>query len=220
MQERMTTHVELARAVFRFVSRAVAFPQGGCQVQSVTAPLFPSSFPDLEEALLYGESGTWSERVALLFVTVAKACHLHAVAVPGYWRSPQLMPGEFLQVHNHCWNAVKVEGRWRLVDCTAGAATRGHGVFFTAPEHFRMTYQPLDAPWSLLRAYISNEAFFAQPWIAPAFFNMGNRLLTKGLPAVRRLQAPVEGASLPVLCISLAIAPGLKCVAPVVLTVN
>lgn len=207
----MTTHVELARAVYRFVCRLVAFPRDGGFGQSVNAPLFPPALTDLEEALLYGATGTWSERVAALFVTVAKACHLHAVCVPGFWRTASLTPGDALPVHNHCWNAVKVEGRWRLLDCAAGAAARGEGAFFSAPEHFAVTHLPLDAPWSLSRTYMSKEAFFAQPWIEPRFHNAGCRVLTPDVPAARRLPPLRPGGALPVLSIALAIAPGYKC---------
>ena len=83
-----------------------------------------------------------------------------------------------LIAHNHCWNAIKVDGLWRLVDCADGARLRGHTrCFFTAPEHFRMVYQPLNAPWSLLRDYISDQAFFSQMWASVRFFKSGCRVL-------------------------------------------
>ena len=72
------THLELARAIWRFIVRRVRFPDKGSWGGSVQAPLFgPKS--NLEVALLQGATGTWSERVATLFCLLAKACHLEAV---------------------------------------------------------------------------------------------------------------------------------------------
>lgn len=206
----MKTHLELARAVYRWIVRNAMFPRDGQWGQSVSAPLFPEH-EDLEEALLYGVSGTWSERVAALFVAMAKACHLEAVMVSGYWRHDGVAPGRVLLSHNHCWNAVKVNGLWRLVDCANGARLGGHAAFFTLPEHFRLAYQPLNAPWSLLRDYISNSAFFAQRWARTCFYNLGCRVLSpQDLPAVQLLPPPMQGTPLPAPWLRLAVAPGYR----------
>jgi hypothetical protein len=82
----MTTHLELARAVFRWLVRNISFPADDMWGQSVTAPLLPPGNEDIEEKMCMGSTGTWSERVALLFVSLAKACHLDAVTVSGFWR--------------------------------------------------------------------------------------------------------------------------------------
>lgn len=207
----MKSHLELARAVYRWIVRNAVFPRDGMWGQSVSAPLFPQH-PNLEETLLYGVTGTWSERVAALFVAMAKACHLEAVMVSGYWRHDDSAPGEGMASHNHCWNAVKVNGLWRLVDCAAGARLGGHTAFFTLPEHFRLAYQPLNAPWSLLRDYISNEAFFAQPWARTCFFNHGCRVLSPAtLAAVQQLPPAMQGLPLPAPVLRVAVAPGFRC---------
>lgn len=120
-----------------------------------------------------------------------------------------------LIAHNHCWNAIKVDGLWRLVDCADGARLRGHTYgFFTAPEHFHKAYQPLNAPWSLLRNYMSDQAFFSQMWANVRFFKAGCRILDPVCgSAVVELPAPMEGLPLPVPSMKLAIAPGYKCAA-------
>jgi hypothetical protein len=209
-QERVQTHVELARAVFRWLVRNVTLPSCSSGGQSVSAPLFARR-PNLEEALLYGAAGTWAERLALLYVSMAKACHLEAVTVSGFWRNEHVWPGAELQAHNHCWNAVKVEGRWRLIDCTEGVLACGHTVFFTDPLHFHVSHQPLNAPWSLLRDYITNADFFHQPWARCAFFNAGCRILTPHLSGAQLLPRPYEGSPLPVMSMSLAIPRKYRC---------
>lgn len=85
VQENMKTQLELARAVFRWLVRNITFPADDMWGQSVTAPLLPGH-DEIEEKLCMSSTGTWSERAALLFVSLAKACHLEAVTVSGFWR--------------------------------------------------------------------------------------------------------------------------------------
>ena len=212
VQEKVNTQLELARAVARWLSRAVSVPRkAAAATQCVHAPLFAPPHEALEDTLLYGERGTWSERVALLFVALAKACHLEAVAVSGYWRSIALPPGAALAVHNHCWNAVKVQGRWRLLDISQAALERGHVAFFSSPEHYAVTHLPLNAPWLLMRNYLAQAAFFQQPWVCGSFLNAGGRLLNRGLCAVTQLPPPMEGTVLPAQQLTVAVPPGYTC---------
>lgn len=85
VQEHMKTQLEFARAVYRWVVRNITFPADNMWGQSVTAPLLPGH-DAIEEKLCMSSTGTWSERTALLFVSLAKACHLEAVTVSGFWR--------------------------------------------------------------------------------------------------------------------------------------
>lgn len=212
-QARIKTQVALARALWRWIARNAAYPEAEpSAVQSVTAPLFRQpGGEDLEDALLYGAEGTWAERLALLYVALAKACELEAVAIEGFWRSEASWPGDAIAAHNHCWNAVKVTGRWRLLDCTEATLAHGHSSFYTDPLHFGVTHHPLNAPWSLRRDYIDNATFFAQPWARCSFFNAGCRVLTPGLAGLQRLPPPPPGGSIPVMRMSLAVPCSLRC---------
>lgn len=65
-------------------------------------------------------------------------------------------------VENHAWNAVRVGGRWYLLDVTwgAGHATRDlkfvrrfkSDYFFTPPEKFYEKHKPTNPIWSLLKS--------------------------------------------------------------------
>jgi hypothetical protein len=72
MQERLTGHVDLARAALRWLARTAAPPSAPPGAESVDAPLFPTR-PGLEDALLLGAAGTWAERAARLFAALCKA---------------------------------------------------------------------------------------------------------------------------------------------------
>lgn len=78
-----------------------------------TPPLFHSTA--VESALLGGVGGNWAERVAWLFTTLARACELEAVTINGYWKNEELLPGERVYAHNHCWTAVKASHSAQII---------------------------------------------------------------------------------------------------------
>ena len=73
----------------------------------------------------------------------------------------------------HAWNAVKIDGKWELLDVTWGS---GHGdgdgkfrqvfrpgYFCTPPRLFALDHFPDDARWQLLDAPIGKKEFKNQP---------------------------------------------------------
>ena len=71
MQDKLATHYERARALWRWLCRHAVPPTTPAGAQAVRAPLFPKH-PGLEEALLLRTPGTFAERLALLFVALCK----------------------------------------------------------------------------------------------------------------------------------------------------
>lgn len=97
--------------------------------------------------------------------------------VPGLTKMPE---GDVQETILHTWNAVKVHGRWELIDITwAGGYVNNRdqyvrkfsGVFFlTPPETFVKTHWPLDPMWQLLTVPVSKGEFYgsAKPSPKPA----------------------------------------------------
>jgi len=89
---------------------------------------------------------------------------------------------------NHSWNAVKIDGAWRLVDVTwdAGKAEAGAQAYkkeyatdylFTDPEIFVHTHLPADPAQQFLPAPVTRETFLALPKLTGRFGSHGLRLL-------------------------------------------
>ena len=84
---------------------------------------------------------------------------------------------------HHAWNAVKVRGEWKLLDCTWGAGAlneRGEYVpafdsfyFFTPPEQFIYSHFPNDSRWQLMAEPLTRQAFETLALLKPAFFTCG-----------------------------------------------
>lgn len=75
---------------------------------------------------------------------------------------------------NHSWNAVKIEGRWRLLDATwaSGASNDDCSVvnrefapyyFFPDPSTFALSHLPTDSSWQLLDRPVTRGEFLRRP---------------------------------------------------------
>ena len=74
----------------------------------------------------------------------------------------------------HAWNAVKIQGKWQLLDATWGSgycedetfkAEYSAGFFAVSPRFFILNHFPSDESWQFLEKPISKETFKNQPWL-------------------------------------------------------
>jgi hypothetical protein len=83
----------------------------------------------------------------------------------------------------HAWNAVKLEGRWKLVDVTWNSDIAGdeknwaprysQTYYLIPPEQFIHTHFPREEKWQLLDEPVSFEEFKTRPILSPSFFQYG-----------------------------------------------
>ncbi len=105
---------------------------------------------------------------------------LEAVKIPGFSKGYGYSEGERFTQSDHAWNAIKIQGSWKLFDTTWGAGAiddkKEYIPSFTAtwfamdPELFLMTHYPEDGKWSLVSQKSSLEKFAALPFIEPYVF--------------------------------------------------
>jgi hypothetical protein len=104
---------------------------------------------------------------ALLYQRMAQAVGLECVFIPGHSKGSVYGGWE-----KHAWNAVKMEGQWKLLDATWGA---GHvredkkfhpvfqpGYFFTEPRIFALDHFPDEEKWQCMDTPISEASFKKQ----------------------------------------------------------
>jgi hypothetical protein len=121
-----------------------------------------------------------------LFAALAKEAGLEAVVVRGNSKGVNYEIGHTTTVpSNHAWNAVKIDGRWQLVDCTWGTgAFEGSGFvrrftghyFLTPPDTFADDHFPDDPKWQLLGRPLSPTDYLSRAQRRPAFFANGLEL--------------------------------------------
>ncbi|KJX93602.1 SH3 domain-containing protein cyk3 [Zymoseptoria brevis] len=126
-----------------------------------------------------------SEEISLLVRDMCLAVGLHAEIVRGYLKSP----GEILDLDtvarpNHWWNAVIVDGEWRIMDCALASPTHPQRsayssassqvaeswYFLTRPMEICYTHIPLLPEQQHLVPPVEHEILVALPCAGPSYF--------------------------------------------------
>lgn len=172
------TERERARVLFRWIAARIRYDDAALAGTAATpAPARPEAVLDARRAVCDG--------YAALFARLAALAGLEAVVVHGLGRGGPRSPSRRRRPEaDHAWNAVRVDGRWGLVDCTWGAGhldpARSRFVqrfephyFLTPPEQFIHDHWPSEARWQLLEPPVAYEAFAAWLPVKPAYFRCG-----------------------------------------------
>jgi transglutaminase/protease-like cytokinesis protein 3 len=96
-----------------------------------------------------------------------------------WWTENDLRP-------NHSWNAVKLEGVWKLLDATwaSGAADDDCQTiirefspfyFFPDPEQFKLSHLPADSSWQLSKKPLKPKDFISIPIFHDPYYELGIR---------------------------------------------
>lgn len=110
---------------------------------------------------------------AKLFEVIAKAMGLEVATVVGVAKASGATP------EPHAWNAVRIDGTWRLLDVTwdSGAIVSGayqkryDTSYLLAPaEAFVASHLPDEEGWQLLPKPLTTAEFLRQPRLSPGFF--------------------------------------------------
>jgi hypothetical protein len=151
---------EKVRAIFRWVTDRLTYDLESLHAKRL-AEYRPDAVLKLRKCVCLG--------TARMMEALGRSAGLDIVLVTGYARGYTdfyaLNPKEG---EGHAWNAVKVDGKWQLLDATwaAGAVSgrqwvkRFNDVFFLIPpEEIIHTHFPGDSKWQLLDAPIKREEF-------------------------------------------------------------
>ena len=120
---------------------------------------------------------------ANLFAELARLAGLEVMSISGYVKGFSYQPGEPLGEVNHEWNAVRIDGQWRLIDSTWGAGSvdetgiyrrRFQPYYFLAdPAQLGWTHWPAESKWRLLTQDVVGDEFAARVRPTPVFFMLG-----------------------------------------------
>jgi hypothetical protein len=168
---------ERARAIYRWITANIDY-----DVEGFTNGLIAAGGRGrTPEEVLAGRRGVCSEYSAL-FDRLCQLSGLEAVVISGFGKGSGYSVGSDIpESINHAWNAVKIDGHWKLVDSTWGAGYLDPSggfikkfeefYFLAPPEDLIWTHLPEDPAWQLLDPTVSREEFVALPYPKPALFN-------------------------------------------------
>ncbi|PLX12768.1 MAG: hypothetical protein C0598_05480, partial [Marinilabiliales bacterium] len=125
------------------------------------------------------------EGYSSLFKILCDLNDIECVKVQGFSKLSPRYIGKIPKVPDHTWNAVKINGEWKLVDVTWGAGHKddqsGKFVkqftdifFFTDPDDFVLNHYPLDKKWLLTDKSI--EEFSNYPFVYDYYFTSDVKL--------------------------------------------
>ncbi len=132
---------------------------------------------------------------AKLFEALGRASGLEVATIRGHAKGYGYSSGSPLAEHE--WNAVRIDGSWRLVDATWGAGYMKEGRFFrefserfflASPDELAFTHFPENPSWQS-GSHLTRREFESLPLPGPAFFNLG----ISGKSAWNALSSPSFG---------------------------
>lgn len=170
--------LEKTRVIFRWITANIAYD---------TASYFSGEAgPTAVDDVLKQKTSVCGG-YADLFSQLAHEAGLEVVSISGFAKGYGYIVGQSVDNKtNHAWNAVKIDGEWRLLDATWGAGSiddRKQFVrafnphyFLTPPEEMIFDHFPVDPHWQLLDPPVTREVFARYVRVHPAFFRDGLHL--------------------------------------------
>lgn len=167
-----------ARAIYRWVARHITYDVEGFRSGRPRDPT-PEAVLDRGSAVCEG--------YARLTQALGKAMGLEVEVVAGWSKGYGYTPGQrFDGPTNHAWNAVRIDGTWRLMDPTWGAGYLNESLqfvrrfqehfFLAEPAEFVFDHLPEEPRWQLLDRPLSTAAYADLVYLRPAFFELGFRI--------------------------------------------
>lgn len=114
---------------------------------------------------------------------ISRAAGIKCERIEGFVKSKDYLPGNTVQTQKfaHTWNAVNLDGHYRLVDSFYGARREKFFIdhyFMTSPDAFVLSHFPKEKKWLLMNQAISVDDFENTVKTWPAMFHFNIRPLS------------------------------------------
>ncbi|WP_026775286.1 transglutaminase domain-containing protein [Polaribacter sp. Hel_I_88] len=126
------------------------------------------------------------EEYAQSFKKICDLLNIEAAVIKGNVRSDAREIGVISNTTNHAWNAVKIDGKWQILDATWAAGYEYNGkwvrkfneYFYNIPTNkIFKTHYPKEAIWILHFGRMSLEEFYNQPIYTNTFLALEAELI-------------------------------------------
>jgi hypothetical protein len=163
--------VQRLRAIFTWVAEKITWEEG-----------FESSIDS--KRVLQSKRGC-PEEVAVLVLEMCAAVGIHCEVIRGYLKTPGEVPEVGIMPRpNHWWNAVIVDGQWRIMDCSLAAPSNPRRSLYSSvggqlaevwwflarPSEICWTHVPEQHHHQHMCPPVAHEVLLALPCACPPYF--------------------------------------------------
>lgn len=204
--EPATNDIQKARAIYAWVAKNISY-----DVQGYFSGSYRSCAPEdvlrSKTSVCAGYSG--------IFKQLCDLAGVECVEISGYAKGYSFSTtGRVSSSPDHAWNAIKIDGEWKLIETTWGAGyLNGRSFnrrytdyyFCTPPEEFIYKHFPEDPEWQLLDSPITLEQYKTLFVPDETYFELGftpfstshtNRVITTGGELTITLEGDSDAALL------------------------
>ncbi|MEM6514748.1 MAG: transglutaminase domain-containing protein [Bacteroidota bacterium] len=198
IQKDFNTDVDKVRAVYFWISNHIKY-----DYKSLSRKNKSQTYKDDTELTLIQRR--YAEKVlkrklgvcegySQLMKFVLNELNIETKVITGYAKRFPKEIGKIRNSTNHAWNAVKVDGKWQLIDATWSTATNANDpehvdfketYFFIAAKDLLKSHLPQEEKWQLLDKPMTKSEFFYQPLFYEPYFNSGLELSEENLGILR-----------------------------------
>ena len=127
------------------------------------------------------------EEYAQSFKKICDLLQIEAAVIKGYVRNNSKEIGIIPNSSNHAWNAVKIDGKWLLLDATWAAGYEYNGKWIRKFNNFYFdvsaskifkTHFPEESIWVLRFGRINIQEFFNQPIYSSTYLRLKAELIS------------------------------------------
>lgn len=141
-----------------------------------------------------------AQEVAVLVMEMCAAVGIHAEVIRGYLKTPGEVPeSNMMPRPNHWWNAVIVDGEWRIMDCSLAAPSHPRRHLYSScssqmAESWWFLARPTEICWTHIPAQyqqqhicppIAFETLLALPCACPPYFKCGLEMVDYDTSLIR-----------------------------------
>ena len=166
------------RAIFYWIATNINYDKEG--LRNGFWIVYPSNYKIANDTYKF-RKGVCSG-YSYLFKFMCDTVGVKSKVIDGFSRTEFYEAGLPIKSSNHAWNAVNIDGVWKLLDVTWANSTAidekcNDYYFLTKPEEFVTNHLPENKEWQLLDKPITKDEFDKYPYFSPNFFkiNFNNR---------------------------------------------
>lgn len=194
IQKKTNSELEKARVIYSWIALNIRYDDKGYNT---------NDYGDLSANGVLKSRNAVCEGYSNLYKELCNALGLKSIKISGYAKGYGYTIGDKLNMPDHAWNAVRIDGEWKLVDVTWGVGS-GKTVdgklksvqkfndywFCTPPREFVFKHLPENAKYQYLSNPISKQQYENLQNVSSALFELGFTSNEMFIHLMNNLKAP------------------------------